>query len=175
MSNIYQLPKEIEELMSTYYSSFDPDTGEQVATDEEVEERLKSLKEKENKKDEIIDWILKTRANAQAQKNALDLEIERLSKSSARESKTVDKMESMITYFLPPTELQEMTQFGNWRVGYRKSEAVKIDDESKIPHEFIKIPEPKPAPDKTAIKEALKEGKEIPGASLEVRNNLQVK
>lgn len=36
-----------------------------------------------------------------------------------------------------------------------------------------KIPEP--SPDKTAIKEAIKNGSEVPGARIEERKNLQIK
>lgn len=43
-------------------------------------------------------------------------------------------------------------------------ESLKIDDESAISSEFFKIPDP--TLDKSALKKALKEGKEVKGASL---------
>lgn len=173
--NLYEIPREVDEAFALYLSSFDQETGEQIATDEETGARFQALKEMENKKNDIVQWALSKRANAIADVTAVESEIERLQKLAQSAQKTADKMEDMLGVFLPPTELTEMTQFGNWKIGYRKSEAVKIDDEAKLPQEFIKIPEPKPSPDKTAIKEALKNGTVVPGASLEVRNNLQIK
>jgi hypothetical protein len=47
--------------------------------------------------------------------------------------------------------------FGLFQLGYRKSTAVNITDDTAIPSEYMRvIPESK-APDKTAIKDALKE------------------
>lgn len=59
-------------------------------------------------------------------------------------------------------------------LSFRKSEAVNIFDQSAIPAEYMAEPKP-PEPNKTAIKADLKEGVIIPGASLEVRHNLQIK
>lgn len=54
--------------------------------------------------------------------------------------------------------------------------AVVIDAESQIPQEFMRTPEPPPpAPDKKAIAEALKAGKDVPGAHLERGQRLEIK
>lgn len=54
--------------------------------------------------------------------------------------------------------------------------AVVIDDSWQIPAEFMKQPEPPPpAPDKTAIKEAIKAGREVPGARLTQGVRLEIK
>lgn len=54
--------------------------------------------------------------------------------------------------------------------------AVVIDAESQIPEEFMRQPEtPPPAPDKKAIADALKAGKEVPGAHLERGQRLEIK
>jgi hypothetical protein len=60
---IYELEKNIIETINKYYDCFNEDTGEQIASDEVVEEIKKELKELENKKDDLKDWILKKRAN----------------------------------------------------------------------------------------------------------------
>ena len=61
------------------------------------------------------------------------------------------------------------------RIGWRKSSAVIIDEASLIPTEFMKTPEPPPAsPDKKAIADAIKAGKEVSGAHVETRKNLQI-
>lgn len=54
--------------------------------------------------------------------------------------------------------------------------AVVINEPGLIPAEFMRQPEPPPpVPDKTAIKEALKAGKEVPGAHLAQGVRLEVK
>lgn len=46
-------------------------------------------------------------------------------------------------------------------------EAVEVFDEAQLPGEYMTQPEPPaPKPDKAAIKAALKEGKDVPGAKL---------
>jgi hypothetical protein len=53
---------------------------------------------------------------------------------------------------------------------------VVIDCPDLIPSEYMKIPEPQPPTiDKVAIKEALKDGKEIPGAHLQQLTRLDIK
>jgi len=54
--------------------------------------------------------------------------------------------------------------------------AVVIDAESQIPAEYMRTPEPPPpAPDKKAIAEAIKAGKEVPGAHMERGTRLEIK
>lgn len=53
---------------------------------------------------------------------------------------------------------------------------VVIDDEKALPWEYMKQPpQPPPAPEKTLIREALKAGKEVPGAHLEQTQRLNIK
>lgn len=61
------------------------------------------------------------------------------------------------------------------RITWRKSSAVVVDEPRLIPDEFMRTPEPPPpAPDKKAIGDAIKAGKEVPGAHIEQRRNLQI-
>lgn len=59
-----------------------------------------------------------------------------------------------------------------FRYKLQKSESAKILDEKAIPAEFqvIKVTE---TPDRVAIKNAIKEGREVPGAALEVKVKAQ--
>lgn len=58
-------------------------------------------------------------------------------------------------------------------LSFRKSEAVEIDGRTKLDEKYLRYK--KPEPDKTAIKQALKTGIEIPGAALVTKRNLQIK
>lgn len=54
--------------------------------------------------------------------------------------------------------------------------SVDVFDAAQVPAEFMRQPEPPPpAPDKTAIKEAIKAGKEVPGARLTQGQRLDIK
>lgn len=61
-------------------------------------------------------------------------------------------------------------------LSFRKSSAVIINEPGLIPAEFMRQPEtPPPAPDKKAIGDAIKAGREVPGAHIEQRKSLQIK
>jgi hypothetical protein len=49
-----------------------------------------------------------------------------------------------------------------------------VFDETLIPMDFIKIPEPKPAIQKAEIGAALKKGIEVPGAKLTESTNVSI-
>lgn len=54
--------------------------------------------------------------------------------------------------------------------------AVCIDAESQIPAEFMRVvPPPAPVPDKKALAEAIKAGKEVPGAHMESGTRLDIR
>lgn len=170
--NIYELPKEIEQIMAEYDQCFDQDTGEMLSTDEEYNIILNKLIEKQNKKDEMIEWMLKKRANANANIEAIGIETKRLQARAGREARTIEQMEKMIKYFIPTAEKPVI--ISNWTVSYRSSKATIFDDEALIPWIYkeevtsIKI-------DKAAIKKAIEAGEEVTGAHIQVNNNLQIK
>ena len=58
-----------------------------------------------------------------------------------------------------------------FKVGFRKSEAVVVD-EDKLPKEYQIVSY---KPDKKTLKELLKSGKHIEGATLEERRNLNIR
>ena len=75
---------------------------------------------------------------------------------------------------------EAMKQFGIERIStptitisFRKSEAVEINEETIVPPAFFDQPPPKVS--KSRIKEAIKAGQDVPGASIVVRNHLQIK
>ena len=60
------------------------------------------------------------------------------------------------------------------KLSFRKSESVSIFDEEAIPSEYKKEVV-SVSIDKTEIKKAIKEWKEIPGATITEKQNLQIK
>ncbi|WP_263584045.1 siphovirus Gp157 family protein [Neisseria gonorrhoeae] len=63
---------------------------------------------------------------------------------------------------------------GTFKASFRKSEAVVILDEAQIPAEFAREAV-KTEPDKTAIKKAIESGRQVAGAKIEGRKNLQIR
>jgi len=62
-----------------------------------------------------------------------------------------------------------------YKISVRKPrKVVVIDDENKIPLEFIKTPEPVSSISLTDIQKALKEGQEVPGASLQDSKTISI-
>jgi len=61
------------------------------------------------------------------------------------------------------------------RLSFRRSEAVVGDDDAPLPDEFVRVVPEKRSPDLTAIKAAIKEGREVKGYRIEERYNLQIK
>lgn len=59
-------------------------------------------------------------------------------------------------------------------ISYKKSERTVIDQAEAIPEEYMTV-KTTCEPNKTAIREAIKAGKEVPGAHLEQRKNIQIK
>lgn len=63
---------------------------------------------------------------------------------------------------------------GTFKASFRKSEAVVILDEAQIPTEFMREAV-KTEPDKTAIRKAIESGRQVAGAKIEGRKNLQIR
>lgn len=59
-------------------------------------------------------------------------------------------------------------------ISFRASEQTVIDNADAVPEEYMTV-KTTYTPNKTAIREAIKEGKEVPGAHLEQRKNIQIK
>ena len=68
---------------------------------------------------------------------------------------------------------QKQLKAGTFTISSRKSTAVKITNEEAIPMDYLTIPMPKA--NLTAIKQAIKEGKNVPGAEIEERECVQIR
>lgn len=141
----------------------DVETGE--IFDKDYLDQLEMMKEE--KIENIAKWI----------KN-LDSDIEQLKKQkdafAARQKSAENKRDSLKNY------LSTFLNYQRWdakdksvSVSFRKSEAVKIVDESVIPKKWFIKQEPKL--DKAGIKAALKLNTKVRGAELETKQNIQIK
>lgn len=122
--------------------------------------------ERERKVENVALWVKNLKADLSA------LEAERKA-FQERERSCKGKIESLSKWL---TEALNGTKFQTPKVAisFRNSEAVEITDESKLPAEYVREKIER-APDKVAIKEALKSNFQIPGAALVTNKNIQIK
>lgn len=172
--SLYPIKQEFQEKLTQYFATQDTETGEILD-----ETRFIQLREElwmlENIANESLEETLKYRQNLEAEIASYDSEIKRLTEAKQKIAKKSESIEKYIQYFFRTMWEGKTMNFGLFQLGYRKSTAVSITDESALPWEYMRvIPESK-APDKTAIKDALKEWKQIAGATLEERENFFIK
>lgn len=141
---------------------FDPETGEIMDIDV-----YEGLQEEKDKKIEGIACIIK---NRQALIDALKAEKKRIDDRIA----TLETQNDNTKAFLDSVLQGHRFETEKAVCSYRKSTRVDITDISKIPDEYLNV-KTEIAPMKTAIKQALKEDKEVPGCALIETNNLSIK
>ena len=130
----------------------DAETGEIIDT-----EQLDKLQmERETKVENVACWIKDLKAEAEALKNEKQALAE-------RQKVAENKMESLKKYLAYALDGKA---FKSTRasVSFRKSQKVEIADIYKVDENYLRYKEPEA--DKTAIKEALKAGKTVEGATL---------
>lgn len=145
---------------------FDEETGE-VLFDEE---NLTALELERNKKLEAVALYIKS---LEAEAEAMKAEAKKLSDRREAKERKAERLRSYISnsmQALGDTKLET----AKVALSFRKSEAVEVYDPVLLPAEFTKT-KTTVTPDKTAIKAAIKSGQEVAGATLEVKQNLQIK
>lgn len=150
---------EIDEALA---ECFDPETGEIVDIDS-----YENLQGERDKKIEGIACIIK---NRQALIDALKAEKKRMDDRIA----TLENQNDNTKAFLDSVLQGHRFETEKAVCSYRKSTRVDITDISKIPDEYLNV-KTEIAPMKTAIKQALKDNKEVPGCALIETNNLSIK
>lgn len=154
--NLYQIDREI-------LSCVDPETGEILDF-----ERLDALQmDKRQKIENVACWVKNLKADEaafQAEKNAL----------ADREKSTRAKRERLERYLADILQGEKFST-AKCAVSFRRTpERVEIADESAIPAQYFREQVVK-APDKNAIKAALKNGESIAGCALVSSLSMSVK
>ena len=162
---LYKIDKAIEEAINL---GTDPETGELLNVDE-----LEALMiEKQTKTENIALWIKNLRSDIEAMKAERDSFNQRIKTAT-------NKMESLKDY-LAFCLNGEKFETERVKVSYRKSEQFSISDEAAFilwaqtgGDSFLRYKTPEI--DKTKIKDVLKAGFEVPFATIEEKQNLQIK
>ena len=119
-------------------------------------------------KDAKIENIIKLYKNATADSTALKAEADAFTKRAKAAAALADRMKMMLEAELDGNTFECTTG----KVSFRKSKALIVDDEARIPEQYQKIAF---SVDKAALKKAIESGENIAGAHIEVRQNVQVK
>ena len=165
---IYPINEMIDTLLA---SAVDPETGELTLTDEELEAKITEL---QISFDEKIDSLASMLKNMKAEAEAIKAEKINLGKRQSSLEKQADRTKRFIAYLLKGEKFKN----GRHSISYRKSVEVVLDDEflawarKDAPGLLI---ERDPDPDKRAIKEAIEQGVDVPHATLNEKNNIQVR
>lgn len=119
-----------------------------------------------------LEALCKIRARKMADIEAMKAEAKRMTDKAERETKALERLESYIVSMLKRSGEAKLNT-GTFTVGTRMSNSVWVSPDFNIP-EYMRTTTTT-APDKTAIKEALKSGLTIDGAYITTKENLAVK
>lgn len=151
---LYEIDAEIMSLI-------DDETGEILDV-----ERFDELSgERDAKVENICLWI----KNLKAEAEALKAEKEAFAQRQKVAENKMNSLKEFVSKYL------EYTSFKTTKVNvsFRKSESLEILDVYKIPEDYLEYKEPKV--DKTALKQAIKAGASIEGATIVDKLNIQIK
>ena len=157
MASLYELTYALE----TFDLEIDEETGEITNADD-----LDALEiERDEKIENIALWIKNLASDAEAYKR----EKENFAKKEQAAKKKVESLKDYLSMNLRG----EKFKTDRVQISWRRSEAVEIIDEAKVPAGWFVPQDPKL--DKAGIKAALKDGEEIPGVTLKEKNSIQIK
>lgn len=165
--NLYRIGSETQQLYNQLIDSIDEETGE---VDIDIASAL------EVKKEEFaavaINYATVIRM-INARKIEAETEIERLTAIKSKLGQIADRMTKTLSAACQGLGFDKINGL-TAAISFRKSEQTIIDNAEMLPSEFVKE-KVTYAPDKTAIKNAIKAGQDVPGAHVETVNNIQIK
>lgn len=140
--------------------------------DEETGEILNAedLDALELARDEKIEGVGLWIKNLQAEAEAVKKEKDAMADRQRRLEKKAESLKNYLAWALHGEKFSTPRIAMSWR----KSESVLIPDEALLDDRFVNIQMTK-KPDKKLIKDTLKAGREVPGAELVTKKNLQIK
>jgi len=136
----------------------------------ELEERLMINHDQLEAKGKGYGYIIK---DIESEIDAIDVELKRLAALKKQRTNAVDKLKTSLSQAMQLFDISEL-KTPTLKINFRKSESVEVDDLNLLESEYKKVTITE-APDKTAIKDAIKNGIQVTGAVLKTNLNLQIK
>lgn len=137
---------------------------------EELETALMINQEQLEQKGKGYGYIIK---DIEAEIDAIDVEIKRLSAMKKSRTNAVDKLKTSLSQAMQLFDISEL-KTPTLKINFRKSESVEVESIGLLDPLYIVTKEVKTA-DKESIKLAIKGGLEVVGAVLKTNLNLQIK
>jgi len=135
----------------------------------EIETSLAINKEQLQNKGISYGYVIKS---LESDVSAIDEEIKRLNALKSSRNKTVDLLKNTIKDAMQMYGIEEI-KTATLKINFRKSESVEVETDI-IDDEYCNFKTVK-TPDKTKIKEVIKNGDAVIGASLNINWNIQIK
>lgn len=165
--NLYNLTAECKSLYDEIIASADDDTGE---VDLSLVTALSVRQEEWNDKAIAVACVYRALDEDSAR---VGREIERLTAIKKRLERERDRVKEGLANACNALGVEKVQgMYAN--ISFRSSEQTVIENEGAIPDEYMTV-KTTYTPNKTAIKEAIKAGKGVPGAHVEKRKNIQIK
>ena len=135
-------------------------------------EAIQKLDELELAIEDKAKWIAIITKRLESYTDTIDNEIKRLQALKKSYNSNAEHLKNYLGYNLSKLDKKEL-ETDLFKFSFRSSTSVEVDEsllEDKYKKEVIKL-----TPDKTLLKKELKEWKEIKGAKLVEKNNLQIR
>ena len=172
-----------DSMMNLLEYNVNDETGEIVETEEEFIELYNSIQVDLNTKLDNTNCLQKM---IDGEIDVIDKEIKRLTAEKKARERKKEWLKNRVDYFVKRQFTDEKGNIDeegihkykldlpHSKISYRKSDSVEVTDFENLPEEYIKTKIEK-NPDKVAIKNAIKDGKEIKGAKIVTNYNIQIK
>lgn len=171
--NTYELTQEYEQI-NTLLETLEEmkAAGEDVAEFEA--DTMRYINELNGNLYEKADGLAKVITNYTDLIDSRKAEAKRLTESAKVFESRVDYLKNRLLKPLMETSGNRKLECKSFTISFRKSSAVEISDEDKLPLRFMKLKEVKSV-DKVGLKKWLSEGYETSGASIIERESVQIK
>ena len=167
MASLFNLAKEYTDLYSALVSSVYEETGE---VDVDIASALANVQGSFEEKAIATATVSRMLGNTV---DEVSKEIDRLKRLKAHLEREDGRVKEYLKKAMEMTGTEKV-QGISASISFRQSEQTVIDNEEELPEEYITV-KTTYAPNKTAIKTAIKAGKEVPGAHIETVKNLQIR
>ena len=167
MANLFQLATEYNNLYNRLIETADVETGE---VDVDISTALEQIQGTFEEKAIATATVFRM---LDAESKKIAFELERLSTIKKHIDKEQDRVKNWLKQACETARVESLKgMYAN--ISFKESERTIIDNEAFIPKEFIRV-KTTYEPDKTAIKAAINAGREVPGAHIETKRNIQIK
>lgn len=165
MSELYKLTGEYIDAYNAVIDSVDEETGE---VDTALVERLNSIQEFFEEKAIKVAYVY---CKLDGEIEQTDKLLKRLLERKKRLVKAKENVKEYLSASMQNAGVESIKgDYAN--ISFRPSEQTVIDDITQLEDEFFIV---KKEPNKTAIKQAIKNGREISGAHIEKKKNIIIK